>query len=200
MLTCSRIVIISTLSPQLLSPPPYLFTSIGLGLTNLASTVGVIAAYPIAGPLTDWVSQYMRRRNGGIHEPEHRMLSLIFPFLICPPGLILFGYMVAQGRTFYLAAIGLGMQASGIVMVPSVVISYVLDAYPATGSEALVIINAVKNLVAYGVSSASTKWLLHQGLEKMFTQLAGVQWAILALALPLYLLGPWLRKITLAVV
>ena len=182
----------------MLAPPPYLFTSKGLGLSALASFVGIIVAYPIAGPLTDLLSQRMMRANHGIHKPEHRVPALVFPFLIAPPGLIIFAYVIAQHRSFYLAAIGYAMQSAGLVFVPSVVISYVVDAYPESGSEALVLINVGKNLVAFGVSKTCVQWLEKEGLEKMMLELAGVQWAILSLGLPLYFAGPWIRKVSSA--
>lgn len=138
------------------------------------------------------------RANNGIHKPEHRIPALIFPFLIVPPGLILFAYMIAEKRSFYLAAIGYAMQSAGLVFVPSVVISYVVDAYPASGGEALVLINAGKNLVAFGLTKTCVQWLNTSGLEKMMCELAGAQWALLVLGLPLYFAGPWLRKKTLA--
>lgn len=104
--------------------------------------------------------------------------------------------MVAEGRSFYIASVGYAMQSSGLVLIPSVVISYVVDAYPETGAEALVLINAGKNLVAFGISLVGNTWLAKAGLKDMMLELAGAQWAILILGLPLYFLGPSLRRIT----
>ncbi|RDW75210.1 hypothetical protein BP6252_06352 [Coleophoma cylindrospora] len=193
----SGIVVISTLSSQLFSPPPYLFTSSAIGLYTLSSFIGIVVAYPFAGPLTDMLSRAMSRRNGGIHEPEHRMPALVFPFLLAPGGLILFAYMVADSRSYYLSAIGYSMQATGLVFVPSVVLSYIVDTYPQTGHEALVLINAGKNLIAFGVTISCNKWLLKEGLKKMFCELAAAQWAVLLLGIPLYFSGPMLRRVTM---
>jgi MFS family permease len=189
-----RIVLISAVGPQLLSPPPYLFSSTQLGLYTMSSFIGIIVAMPIAGPFTDWISKEMRRRNDGIHLPEHRMPALIFPFVICPPGLILFAYMIHQGRSVYLSAIGYALQSSSLVFVPSVVMSYVVDAYPRTGSEGLVLINAGKNLVAFGVTLLSSKWLANEGLVNMMFELSGAQWGVLITAIPLYFASPWLHR------
>ncbi|KAL3422090.1 hypothetical protein PVAG01_06246 [Phlyctema vagabunda] len=196
----SGIVVISTLTPQLFSPPPYFFSSSDIGLYTLSSFIGIIIAYPLAGPLTDMLSRAMSRRNSGIHIPEHRMPALIFPFLIAPPGLILFAYMVEEHKSYYTSAVGYAMQATGLVFVPSVVLSYVVDAYPQSGSEALVLINAGKNLIAFGVTLSCNDWLVKEGLKKMFCELAGAEWIILACGVPLYFAGPRLRKATLKVV
>lgn len=124
------------------------------------------------------------------------MPALIFPFLICPSGLILLGYSIAQGRSLYVSAVGYAMQSAALVFVPSVTMSYVVDTYPGTGGEALVLINAGKNLVAFGLTLVCNAWLAKAGIEKLFCELAGAQWAVLIMAVPLYVFDGWLRKKT----
>lgn len=76
------------------------------------------------------------------------------------------------------------------------VLSYVVDAYPTEGGEALVLINAGKNVVAFGIVKGNAQWLAKEGLTKMYCEMAGIQWAVLFLGLPLYFAGPWLRRNT----
>lgn len=191
-------VIIATVAPQLLSPPPYLFKASGIGLFALSSFLGIVIAYPIAGPFTDYMSRFLRQRSHGeAHIPEHRMPALLMPFLIAPPGLLLFAYTLAHEGSAYAAAAGYAMQVSALVFVPSVVLSIVVDGWPGTGSEALVLINAGKNAVAFGITLSIPTWLAMEGLIKMFWEMAAIQWVVLALAVPLYVLGPWARKTTL---
>ncbi|KAH1423480.1 hypothetical protein KXX32_007307 [Aspergillus fumigatus] len=170
------VVSISTLCPSLLSPPPYLFTSADLGLFTLSSFIGIIIAFPIAGPLTDYVSQWLRRRNNNIHKPEHR-----FPALL---------------RHYIGPAAGAALSAASLTLVPSVMLSYVVDSYPRTSGEALVLVNASKNVVAFGLAKGSYSWMALVGVDKMFYEFAGIQWAVIALALPLYYAGPWIRAKT----
>ena len=189
-LTCQSIVIISSQIPQLFAPPPYLFDSKAIGLFTLSSFIGVMVAYPLAGPLTDLLSRTLTRANGNIHKPEHRIPALILPFLLCPWGVILFAYTVADSKPYYAAAVGFAVQAAGLCFVPSVVLSYVVDVYPTEGGEALVLINADKNLVTFGVTKGNAQWLAKEGLKKMYCEMAGIQWLVLLLGLPLYFAGP----------
>ncbi|PBP28149.1 hypothetical protein BUE80_DR001050 [Diplocarpon rosae] len=191
------VVAVSTLSSQLLSPSPYLLQASGLGLFSASSFIGIVLGYPIAGPLTDLLSRaFARRSHEEHHVPEHRMPALIVPFILCPPGLMLFAYIISEQKSVYIAAVGIAMQTAALVFVPSVVLSVVVDAFPASGSEALVLINAGKNAVAFGITLSTPRWFASQGLVKMFWELAGIQWALLALGLPLFLFGPWLRTKT----
>lgn len=192
------VVMVSTLAPQLLSPPPYLFSSSSIGLFSLSSFIGILLAYPIAGPLTDLLSRVVAgMSHSREHKPENRMPSLIVPFIIAPPGLLLFAYILTQQGSVYAAAAGSAMSVSSMVFVPSVVLSVVVDAWPSSGSEALVLINAGKNLVGFGITLSTSQWLASEGLVKMFWEMAGIQWAVLALGLPLFFFGPLLRRSTM---
>lgn len=46
------------------------------GLTNLGGIVGIVLAMCITGPLTDWGTVWLSKRNKGIYEPEFRILFL----------------------------------------------------------------------------------------------------------------------------
>ncbi|KAJ5642829.1 hypothetical protein N7490_006829 [Penicillium lividum] len=190
------IVAISTLAPALFEAPPYLFTSADLGLFTLSSFVGIVIAWPIAGPLTDVLSRWMRKRNNNVHKPEHRLPALIIPFLICPIGLVVFGYTVARSAHYIQPAVGAALNSAALTMVPSVMLSYVVDSYPHTSGEALVLVNASKNIVAFGISRSAYSWMATEGVADMFYELAGIQWAAIGLTLPLYFAGPWLRART----
>lgn len=189
---------IATISPLILTPPPYLFSSSGIGLFALSSFLGIVIAYPVAGPLTDALSRLLSRRSANEqHVPEYRMPALILPFIIAPPGLLLFAYTFAHGSSVYVGAVGYAMQISALVFVPSVVLSVVVDGWPGTAAEALVLINAGKNAVAFGLTLSTPKWLVKEGLTKMFWEMAAIQWVVLALAVPLYFWGPLLRTKTM---
>lgn len=43
------------------------------GLTNLGGLVGIVLATCISGPLTDWGTVWLAKRNQGVYEPEFRI-------------------------------------------------------------------------------------------------------------------------------
>lgn len=96
-----------------------------------------MVAYPVTGPLTNFLSRALRRCY---HSETHT--ALIVPFIVAPPRLLPLGDILHEQWSVYIAAIGPAMQVSGLVLVPSSVISVVVDGWPASGSEALVLINA----------------------------------------------------------
>lgn len=188
----------STIAPQLLSPPPYLFQPSGIGLFACSSFLGIVIAYPLAGPFTDYLSRVLGRKyHSESHVPEDRIPALILPFIIAPPGLLLFAYIINDKQSVYAAATGYAMQVSGMVFVPSSVLSVVVDGWPASGQEALVLINAGKNAIAFGLTLKTPDWLASQGLTKMAWEMAAIQWGVLSLGIVIYFCGPWARRKTL---
>lgn len=63
-----------------LTAPPYEFSSSQVGLSNLALACGGSLGVLTAGPMSDWVAMYRTRRNGGVREPEMRLIAMI-PFI-----------------------------------------------------------------------------------------------------------------------
>ncbi|GKZ70821.1 hypothetical protein AnigIFM50267_006492 [Aspergillus niger] len=197
----SGIVLISAISPQFLSAPPYHLSSSAIGVYTLSSFLGIVIGYPIAGPLTDLLSRWAAARRhttnttmNNTHHPKDRMPALIIPFLVAPPGLILFAYAIASSKSLYVSATGYAMQASALIFVPSVTMSYIMDVYPQSGSEAIVLINAGKNVVAFGVTVSGAGWVDRDGIVRVCWELAAVQWVVLALALPLYVFDSGVRR------
>lgn len=138
------------------------------------------------------VSSFIGRRKGK-HMPEYRLYTLIVPFMISSAGLLLFGYTYVKG-SYVGPAVGYAMQAASLMLIPTAVLSYAIDSYPYDSSEVVALINAVTHLIPFGLTETASDWLMRVGVEKMFLQMAIIQWALLAgLSLILILFGPWIR-------
>jgi hypothetical protein len=121
---------------------------------------------------------------------------MIVPFLICPVGLVIFGYTASREQYYVYPAIGAAMATAGLALVPAVMLSYVVDSYAEVAGEILVLVNCCKNVVAFGVSLRGVDWMDLAGVDNMFYEMAGIQWGCLILPLPLYFLGPWITRRT----
>jgi hypothetical protein len=72
--------------------PPYNFSASAVGLLFLAGFTGSIIGALYGGVLSDWSVVYFARRNGGIYEPEMRLYLSLFPMILGPGGIFLYGY------------------------------------------------------------------------------------------------------------
>jgi len=79
--SCSSFLTINLTQSQVLAAPPYNWSPLAVGQTNWAILVGASVGLATAGPFSDWVAAQMTKRNGGIREPEMRLLAMI-PYVI----------------------------------------------------------------------------------------------------------------------
>ena len=74
--------------------------------------------------------------------------------------------------------------------------TYVSDCYLPIAPDALLLINGLKNVVAFGFLYGVVPWVTKAGYVEVFGTQAGVFVAIIALAIPLSLFGRRIRHAT----
>lgn len=88
------------------------------------------------------------------------------------------------------------MMNFGLVCAPNVALTYVIDCYLPWAGELMVTVNALKNLVAFGMSYGAVPWLMQSGWEKMWGSATGISAAVALTAIPMYFLGKSARRMT----
>ena len=78
---------------QNFAAPPYEFSPTIIGFFNFAILVGGLIGLVTAGPLSDWISMKLTKKNRGIREPEMRLLTMI-PYVVI---MIIGNFVVAYG-------------------------------------------------------------------------------------------------------
>lgn len=102
---------------------------------------------------------------------------MVISFVLCSPGLLLFGYTYVKG-SYYGPAVGYAMQATGLVLVPATVLSYAIDSYPYDSAEVVAFVNALTHLVSFAISRTAPQWMARVGVKTLFVGMAVIQWAI----------------------
>lgn len=88
------------------------------------------------------------------------------------------------------------MVAVGLTAVPIITMTYVSDCYLPVAPDALLLINGLKNVVAFGFLYGVVPWISEDGYVDAFGTQAGVYVAIVALAIPLSFFGARIRHKT----
>lgn len=70
------------LQTQAFAAPPYGYSPLTIGFFNFALLIGAIIGLLTAGPLSDWISMKLTKRNNGIREPEMRLPTMIPYFIL----------------------------------------------------------------------------------------------------------------------
>ena len=75
--SASSFLTLNLTQSQAFAAPPYNFRPLTIGFFNFAILVGGILGLVTAGPLSDWISMKLTKRNNGIREPEMRLPTMI---------------------------------------------------------------------------------------------------------------------------
>jgi MFS family permease len=176
--------------------PPYLFSLGATGSTSVASFLGIGAGALAGGFISDKIAQRSTRRNNGIREPEHRLPALLPAAIASPLGCILFGLTFAHDTLWIGPCCGLFLINFAIACGPNVALTYVVDSYLPWAGEAMVTVNALKNLVAFGMSYGAVPWLMSAGWARMWGTACGICGAVILTSIFMYLFGKAARRMT----
>ncbi|KAL2353778.1 major facilitator superfamily domain-containing protein [Cryomyces antarcticus] len=190
------VVAINILNSFVLQAPPYNWGPSINGLINIPGLLGNIFGAFAGGWLVDGYSDWRAKRNGGVFQPETRLTLLIIPTLLVPAGCLVFGYGVQQTLNWTSLFFGYGMVAVGLTAVPTITMTYVSDCYLPVAPDALLLVNGLKNIVAFGFLYGVVPWITKSGYVNTFGTQAGVFVAIMALAIPLAIFGERIRHKT----
>lgn len=76
--------------------PPLYWTEVETGYAYSGAFLGAIIGFVIAGTLADWSAKFMTRKNGGIYEPEFRIVLVIPQLILGCTGLYGFGIVSSE--------------------------------------------------------------------------------------------------------
>lgn len=93
----------------LLMPPPYNFSSGGIGLMEIAAIIGFVIACFGGGYLSDTITAHIVSKSHGVIRPEQRLISLLPGMLIAPAGCILLAFACQYKLSWVAIAFGFGM-------------------------------------------------------------------------------------------
>ena len=117
--------------------------------------------------MTDKYAAHRARRNNGIFEPETRLHLLLIPAVIVTAGLLTVGFGLERKLHWAVIYVGFGCVSVGLTAVANIGMTYVMDSYFAVAAECLLLINGVKNVIAFGFVYAAVPWVQDQGYARV---------------------------------
>jgi len=171
----------------------YGFTASQIGLTNLGGIVGIVIAMITSGPLTDWGTVWLAKRNNGVYEPEFRI------FFVSTMLFGTFGYAGwAVGTTHHMPWIGavacLAMANFSMVVSGAAAVALLIDAHGPDALHCLSISNFFKNIVLYGFTFFANGMVERRGVKVSLLILAACQTACWLASIPMYIYGKRIRS------
>ncbi|PKX91728.1 putative MFS transporter [Aspergillus novofumigatus IBT 16806] len=178
-------------------PHGYNFTPLQTGLIYISPFVGGLLGTAVAGKVSDVIVRFMARRNGGVYEPEFRLVMAIPIALSTSAGLMAFGWSTEEKDSWIVPTIFFGLISFGCCLGSTTSITFCVDSYRQYAGEALVTLNWSKN-VFHGLifSLFIVDWLEADGARTVFLALGGIQLGCLFFTIPMYIYGKRARMWT----
>ncbi|EKG14377.1 Major facilitator superfamily [Macrophomina phaseolina MS6] len=179
-LTIGWTVLCSVVLAAVYSAPPHLFDAQAVGFFNWGPLVGLMVGIPVGGALADVLSTRARKRRGpsAAHDPRDRLPALLVGSLVSPAGWLLMGFALRDGLQWGVVSVGWGMSAFGLTASANVLLTYSVDCFPERAGHIGVLVNFMKNAIAFGVSYGSLSWYAASGPVGQFGAMAGAIWAV----------------------
>ncbi|OAL06115.1 MFS general substrate transporter [Phaeosphaeriaceae sp. SRC1lsM3a] len=168
------VVAVNILNPFVLQAPPYSWSPQINGLINIPGLLGNLFGAWAGGDLVDIWCKRRTKSNLGIFEPESRLYLLIIPFLLTSAGCVLFGYGVQETLSWVSLFFGYGMISVALTAAPTITMAYVSDCALPVNSDALLLVNGLKNVVAFGFLYGVVPWVEDAGYVNAFGTMAGI--------------------------
>nr|POE56283.1 protein hol1 [Quercus suber] len=168
--------------------PPLSFNEVEDGYLYTGALIGSLLGFLAAGALGDSSTKFLTKRNGGIFEPEFRLVLVIPQLILGCTGLYGFGitaYDTARYGWFWpefffsfvVAGLVFGAVASAI---------YLAEAYNDIAIEGFTCLTIFKNLLCFAMTFKAFDWLASPGGIRHILIIGGsVQAGVCLLAIPM---------------
>ncbi|CAJ2503909.1 Uu.00g113030.m01.CDS01 [Anthostomella pinea] len=175
----------------------YKFSALATGLVYISPFIGGVLGTAVAGKVSDIIVKAMARRNGGLYEPEFRLVMAAPVAVTTVIGLMGFGWSAQVKDAWIVPTIFFGVVSFGCALGSTTAITFCVDSYRQYAGEALVTLNFSKNIFHGLVFSLFvTEWLTHDGSKSVFIWIGIIQLIVLVSTIPMYIYGKRARMWT----
>lgn len=175
----------------------YQFSALQTGLIYISPFIGGVLGTAVAGKVSDIIVKAMSRRNGGLYEPEFRLVMALPIAVTTVIGLMGFGWSAQVHDAWIVPTVFFGIVSFGCSLGSTTSITFCVDSYRQYAGEALVTLNFSKNIFHGLVFSLFvTGWLESDGAKSVFIWIGVIQLIMLVFSVPMFIYGKRCRMWT----
>ncbi|TDZ30159.1 putative MFS-type transporter [Colletotrichum spinosum] len=192
------IVTISTVGPQFVGAPPYLWGA-NVGLINVGGVVGTIFGALYTYIFSDArLKKKTKTQVGGLAEPENRLPTMFPALVVATGGFFVFGFSAQypSQNGWVGLCFGYAMVAFGLMQVPSIGFNYLIDSYGRLAGDCFVIVTIMRAIIAFAWSFFVSHWVEEKGAAEPFGVFGMLMGIFSLFTVPLWLYGKRARIAT----
>lgn len=187
-------VFIGAILGALFLGPPLWWGAEKTGYTYVGAFVGAVVGFIISGTLSDWSAKKMTKMNGGIYEPEFRIVMVIPQLILGAIGLYGIGYAsesLFKNEVSYLVPVTFfGFEVAAMVIGAVASSLYIVDAYRDLSIEAFTCMIIFKNIFGFALTWKAFDWIvMAPTVVPLFLGVASVHVAVCLTSIPMYVYG-----------
>jgi hypothetical protein len=187
------IVSFNTIS-EILTDPPYNWSTTSTGLVFLAALVGNFVGWA-TGVISDYIVIFLARRNNGVKEPEMRLWTLCFSFVYAALGYQLYGWGAEFGMHWMTIAFGVGSMIAHQVSACSIATAYAMECFPGIAGELVVVLAICSSCINFAISYSVQPFINAAGYGYTFLFFGLCVLCSMLAAVPMYIYGKsWRRR------
>ncbi|KAF2113755.1 major facilitator superfamily domain-containing protein [Lophiotrema nucula] len=192
------VVTISSVGPQLVAVPPYLWGN-DSSLISLGGIVGTFLGGLYTYLVADWYTKRLaKKERHGFSEPESRLVTALPALFLSTMGMLVFGF-VGQNpspKGWVGLVFGFGMLAFGLMQAPSVGFNYLIESYPSISGDCFVAVTCARAIIAFSWTFFVGTWVTKTGPAEPFGIFGMLMGIFALLTIPIYIWGKRLRIAT----
>lgn len=145
-LSVGWLIVLSETVTEVYRSDTYNFSPLAVGLVYISPFVGGVLGTAVAGKVSDIIVRFMTRRNGGVYEPEFRLIMAIPIAITSAMGLMGFGWSAQEKDRWIIPTVFFGILSFGCTLGSTTSITFCVDSYRQYAGEALVTLNFCKSI------------------------------------------------------
>lgn len=175
----------------------YHFNALQTGLMYISPFIGGVLGTAVAGKVSDIIVKAMARHNGGLYEPEFRLVMALPIAITTVIGLMGYGWSAEMRDAWIVPTVFLGIISFGCSLGSTTAITFCVDSYRQYAGEALVTLNFSKNIF-HGLvfSFFVTGWIEEDGSKSVFIWIGVIQLIFCFFSIPMFIYGKRARMWT----
>ncbi|KAJ5613175.1 hypothetical protein N7510_006369 [Penicillium lagena] len=177
---------------------PYNFTGGTVGLMYIGPFIGSLIGGLYSGRFADWYHNWAARRNGGVREPEQRLVLYVMATVTLTVGNLLYGVGSANGIHWIGVVIGGGIVCIAGVVCGASPIAYISDSYRDLTGEGMITMTIIRDTMGFAASYAITPWVEAEGIQNTFLTVAMLAFGLSLTFFPFIWFGKAERRRTAA--